>query len=73
MLASDQKLKDAWGSMDDTTKSQFIGKAHEVIGKDMKKMLETTISETVCKFEKTEFEAHGEYKDKQIFEQKVQR
>ena len=32
MLASDQKLKDAWGSMDDTTKSQFIGKGHEVMG-----------------------------------------
>ena len=73
MLQSDQKLRDGWGIMDEATKAEFIGKAHDLMGKDMKKTLESTIVETVCKSRKKEFEAYGDYQDKEFFEQKVQR
>ena len=68
MLACDEKLKDVWSILNDAEKAEFIAKGHEFMGKELKKMLESTISETVCKSMKKEFEAHGDYQDKEFFE-----
>ena len=61
-------MREGWGILDDATKAEFIAKGYEFMEKDMKKMLETTIVETVCKSTKKEFEAHGDYKDREFFE-----
>ena len=40
------------------------------MGKEMKKMIQRTIVETVCKSNKKEFEAYGPYGEKELFEEK---
>ena len=70
LLASDGKLREGWGILDDATKAECVAKGHDFMGMDIKKMLETTIVETVCKSTKREFEAHGEYKDREFLEKK---
>ena len=70
MLQTNQDLKAGWGIMDEGDKTKFIEKCQNVMGNQMKKMLERTIVETVCKSKMTEFEAYGPYEEKECFEEK---
>ena len=59
MLQSDQKLRDGWGIMDDATKAKFIGKARDLMGKDMKKTLESTIVGVMGDCERLQIQRSG--------------
>ena len=59
MLQSDQKLRDGWGIMDDATKAELIAKAHDLMGKDMKKTLESTIVGVMGDCERLQIQRSG--------------